>query len=115
MLSDGLSPGLLKWSTGIGVPVVAAEQLPRLGEACQLAEYVRKNEQLAAALQLRGRSQIRLGAPADLLLLRSSGVAQEATAIEWSDLQQVVLAGYVVSGGTDSFPPAAGKFLRWHG
>lgn len=87
--------------------------LPSATESPQsFAKYSQQNQQAAKELGIPGGGRIQLGAPADLILLKSPSVLDAQTMIDWNDLQHVIVAGRVVFDGDNCQNEAAGKLLK---
>jgi alpha-D-ribose 1-methylphosphonate 5-triphosphate diphosphatase PhnM len=65
-------------------------------ESISLEDFSLTSHDVAVRLGLHGRGGIKLGATADLLLLRLRRTANSRPVIHWSDLHQVMVAGTVV-------------------
>jgi hypothetical protein len=102
VLEDGVSAEasrLLEW---FQIPLLQDRDLPVApSESVTLEDISLHTHEVAGRLGIHDRGSIRLGSVADLLLLRSEGLPNSRAIVQWSDLQQVMVAGSVVFDGGD--------------
>ena len=97
VLRAGLSAEASRFLQCLQIPLLHEDELPVTNvESISLEDFSLTSHDVAVRLGLHGRGGIKLGATADLLLLRLRRTADSRPVIHWSDLHQVMVAGTVV-------------------
>ncbi len=97
VLAEGLPSEVKLYLSLLNLPVVSQSSLPTVSdEETSLADCASQAQHCAQILSLREHGTIRLGAAADLILLRCGGDIDNSTRLARNDLHRVIVGGNVV-------------------
>ncbi len=110
VLAEGVSAEASRFLEWFQIPLLQDRDLPvGPGESVTLEDISRHTREVAGRLELHDRGAIRLGSVADLLLLRREGLPNTRAIVQWSDLQQVMVAGTVVFDNSEDNSEDSGE------
>ena len=112
VLIAGVSAEASRFLQWFQIPLLQDRDLPvGASESVTLEDISRHTSEVAELLEIHDRGSIRLGSVADLLLLRSEGLPNSRAVVQWSDLQQVMVAGTVVFDSGEVVGGVSGALL----